>query len=132
MIVSTSFRQLHEPVHLIAENSGHKFSNIAFDEGLAVALGGTTNITIDRIDEKTKEIINSLEYIKIQKILSLNYSEFMSKADIVYFEMGSFVNFMIKEYGIERYLSLVPCLISFVGEIGNLFQDIHLSKQDPL
>jgi hypothetical protein len=122
VIISTSFEQLHEPVHIIAENSGYKFSNIIFDEGLAVALGGTTNIPIESINKKAKNIINSPKYISIKQVLSFDYSEFMNKADITYFEMGSFVNFLIEEYGIEKYLSLSSENLNNINLIETIFE----------
>ena len=105
VVISTSFINLHEVTHLLAPLAGLYSINDAFDEGIAVALGGTTFHTPEVSIIRTRNILNQTEYVPLEVLLT-DKAAFWETPLITYQEAGAFVRFLIDQFGIEKLRKL--------------------------
>ncbi|KAA3662598.1 MAG: hypothetical protein DWQ10_02080 [Calditrichaeota bacterium] len=110
---STQLDPFHELVHVLGYKSGHPPAML--DEGLAVhlseelgsdAFAGFIGYPGQTLDEVFKVLIRSDRLISIQQLF--NYKEIAEAPDVVlaYVQSASFVKFLLKTGGRERFLDL--------------------------
>jgi carbohydrate-binding DOMON domain-containing protein len=100
--VSTTFNNPHEVMHIISLSSGIPYSNLFFSEGIAVAYGGTTFQTAEYAHIYSRNVLDKTKYIPIKRLLTMNKRDFLRLNYITYQESGSFVRYLVDEYGIDK------------------------------
>jgi C-terminal binding-module, SLH-like, of glucodextranase len=101
-ILSTSFTNEHEVVHALTALLGLPDINTVFLEGLPVALGGTTWLT------KTYSLTEAWKIMQNQSSPPLetffNDEGFIENSAIAYHLSGSYVHYILTQYGLKRLL----------------------------
>ena len=105
IVVSTSFMNLHEVIHLHAPDAELYSINAAFDEGIAVAFGGTTFQTAQLAVILTRNAIGRPEYVPLD-ILLTDEAAFWENTCMTYQEAGAFVRFLIDQFGLKKLQEL--------------------------
>ena len=105
IVVSTSFINLHEVTHLLAPDAELYSISAAFDEGIAVAFGGTTFQTAELAFIQTKNAIGHPEYVPIDVLLT-DEAAFWENPFLTYQEAGAFVRFLIDQFDLEKLKEL--------------------------
>lgn len=107
VIVSTTFANPHELVHILSAHRGLDILvNAAFAEGIAVALGGTATSTARFSLIQAANIADSDLYIPLDELVGSDVGTFMANAQVTYHEAGAFLRFLIDTFGLETLDSL--------------------------
>ncbi|UCE20467.1 MAG: hypothetical protein JSV84_09070 [Gemmatimonadota bacterium] len=123
IVISTSFINLHEVTHLLVPDADLYSINAAFDEGIAVAFGGTTFQTAEYALIRTRNAIGQSDYVPLETFLT-DEAHFWKYSFITYQEAGAFVRFLIDRFGIEKLKKL--CNDPEVGqELAGTIQKIY-------
>jgi hypothetical protein len=102
LVVSISFDNAHEVMHVLASKADIPYVNAAFCEGLAVAYGGTTFQAPDLALAKTKALLGTPAYVPLASLLTMTDPDFLRASYITYQEAGAFVRFLIDAFGIAK------------------------------
>ncbi|MFC2084298.1 glucodextranase DOMON-like domain-containing protein [Bacteroidota bacterium] len=102
VLISTSFRNLHEATHLFTSLAGIKYVSAAYTEGLAVAFGGSTFQEKELSDYYSKSLLNTKEFIPLSDLLSIADNNFLRQGYKTYQEAGSFFRFLTEKYGFQK------------------------------
>lgn len=102
VVVSTSFENAHEVMHVLASKAKIPYVNAAFCEGLAVAMGGTTFQSPDMALAKTKTLMRSPEYVPMARLLTMPDADFFRANYITYQEAGACVRFLTDTFGTAK------------------------------
>jgi hypothetical protein len=100
LIVTTSFVNPHEYVHLLTMEDG-PFVNAAFSEGLAVALGGGAWFTREFSMYQARNLLDDSTYLPISQVMVMDDFAFLEQAEVTYHEAGAFVKYLLDRYGWE-------------------------------
>jgi hypothetical protein len=100
--VSTTFCNPHEVMHVISASAGISFRFPVFNEGLAVAYGGTSFHTAEYAHNYSKNILDDADYIPIKRLLTMPGSDFIRSNYITYQESGSFVRYLLDLHGMDK------------------------------
>jgi hypothetical protein len=102
LVVSTSFDNSHEVMHVLASKADMPYVSAALCEGLAVACGGTTFQAPDLALAKTKTLLGRPAYVPLASLLTMPDADFLRASYITYQEAGAFVRFLIDTFGIAK------------------------------
>ena len=102
LVVSTSFDNAHEVMHVLASKADIPYVSAAFCEGLAVAYGGTTYQAPDLALVKTKTLMGRPMYVPLTSLLTMPDGDFLRASYVTYQEAGAFVRFLIDTFGIAK------------------------------
>ncbi|MFQ5630228.1 MAG: glucodextranase DOMON-like domain-containing protein, partial [bacterium] len=124
IVVSISFINPHEVVHLLTALAGIPFVNAAIVEGIASALGGNTQTTADFTLAEAKNLLDHPMHFPLQKLLTLSDADFLRNNFITYYEAGAFIKFLIDTFGIQKLKELcieTQSAEGFVQTIPNVY-----------
>jgi hypothetical protein len=99
-IVSVTFDNTHEAIHLISHLSGLNPANAGLSEGLAVAFGGNTRTTPEYALMRTASLVESSAYVPLTELFN-DVGRFMRENYVTYHEAGAFVRFLHDEFGAD-------------------------------
>jgi hypothetical protein len=102
VVVSTSFNNPHEVMHVLAAKAGIPYVSAAFCEGFAVAFGGTTFQDPELAPIKTRSLIDTPAYVDLVSLLTMPDSDFLRASHITYQEAGAFFRFLIDRFGMAK------------------------------
>ncbi len=102
IVVSTSFENAHEVIHVLASKAKIPYVSAAFCEALAVACGGTTFQSPDMALAKTKTLVGSPAYVPMARLLTMPEADFFRANYITYQEAGAFLRYLIDAFGIAK------------------------------
>jgi hypothetical protein len=109
LIVTTTFINPHELVHILSTGNLSLFINAAFAEGMAVGLGGTYFSRPEYAVAQSRNIAASDLYIPIGELLLMDNQSFLANSQVTYQEAGSFVRFLIDRFGLLKLRTLEDC-----------------------
>jgi hypothetical protein len=112
LVVSTSFDNAHEVMHVLASKAKIPYVSAAFCEGLAVAYGGTTLQTPDLALTKTKTLVGTPAYVPLASLLTMPDADFLRASYVTYQEAGAFVRFLIDTFGIAKVRRLYDEIVA--------------------
>ncbi len=105
LIVSLTFDNTHEAVHLLCHRAGIAPGNDILSEGVAVAFGGNTRTTADAAPLQVSRLLYDGRYVPLHDVFA-DRDAFFRKNYITYFEAGAFVRFLFEAFGVERLKTL--------------------------
>ena len=105
IVISMSFVNPHEVVHLFAPLAKLYSVTVAFDEGIAVALGGTTFQTPEFCLIHTRNVIDHPSYVPLKTLLT-DEDAFWRNTSITYQEAGAFIRFLLDRFGLRKLQEL--------------------------
>ncbi|MDH4156768.1 MAG: hypothetical protein OEW00_05785 [candidate division Zixibacteria bacterium] len=109
LIVTTTFINPHELVHLLSTDNLSLFINAAFAEGMAVGLGGTYFSLPEYATAQSRNVAAGELYIPIGELLFMDNQSFLANSQVTYQEAGSFVRFLIDRFGLLKLRTLEDC-----------------------
>jgi hypothetical protein len=101
-VISPTFVNPHEVVHLLSMSQGHSLLNGPINEGLAVALGGTHSCTPDFCLAQTRNFLGDSLYVPLPDLIAGDETAFFDNAEVTYLEAGAWVRFLLDRYGYSR------------------------------
>jgi len=105
-MVSSSFVNHHEFIHVITGLLGIPFDNQAITEGLACAFAGGFHTTPEYIiNDARNQIIQSFHY-PLRELLTMDEQTFSINNYIGYTQSGSFIKYLNNQYGMEKLKEL--------------------------
>jgi hypothetical protein len=139
IVVSTSFINPHEVVHLLTAFAGIRYVNAALFEGIASAFGGNTQTTSEFTLIESKNLIGHPMHFPLSDLLTLSDADFLRNNFVTYFEAGAFVRFLTERFGMDKFKEL--CIRTKVAEelhktipeiYGHSIDELEVQLQDYL
>lgn len=106
LIVSLTFDNTHEAVHLLCHRAGIGPGNDILSEDLAVAFGGNTRTTADDAPLQVSRLLDGGRYLPLHGVFA-DRDAFFRRNYITYFEVGAFVRFLFEAFGVEKLKTLI-------------------------
>jgi hypothetical protein len=102
LVISPTFVNPHELVHLLTMQPGSSLVNEPINEGIAVALGGTHSSTPDFCLAQTRNFLAESSYVPLLDLIAGDEGAFFDNAEVTYLEAGAWVRFLLDRYGYAR------------------------------
>jgi hypothetical protein len=102
LVVSVSFTNPHEFVHVLQAVAGLPDAHPALTEGLASAFGGNTMTTADFTLVEARNLLDEPHFIHLRDLLRLSDADFLRNNFVTYIEAGAFVRFLVARFGFPR------------------------------
>jgi hypothetical protein len=102
LVISPTFVNPHEVVHLLSMPQGYPLVNGPMTEGIAVALGGTHASTPDFCLVQTRNFLGDSLYVPLTDLVAGEETAFFDNAEVTYLEAGAWARFLLDRYGYPR------------------------------